>query len=132
MIDAIDALAALLEPNEAKRDNTAERPYEHEPDKLYLYPRGPDVHEIAEFDHDLERFGLSADYVLATTERKRKRAAREASVALEAKAHGYAQIVRQNREGPQAGGAALWHDIRTLTTRGFRVEIRGWRHHGPS
>lgn len=141
LIDLVDALGPLLEPTPANLDTTAGPPFIHTPGVTYLYASGPAAREPSEFDHDLQRFVLSADYVVASSERSTKQHLRSISVALDDRAGAIANTVRANREGPSVGGSQLWHDlrctvvhndIRTNRTRGFRVEIRGWRHIGPS
>lgn len=141
LIDLCDGIRPLLVAAVAGAtgDDTCERPYEHDAGVVYLYPAGPDVHEPDGLAHDIERFALNADYVLATSERATKQAQRAISVSLDAAAHAIAATVRANRVDP-VDGRHLWkwlaatvlhNDIRTLRTRGFRVQITGWRTVGP-
>lgn len=141
MLDVIDALRALLEPSPSTvtKDDTLERPFDWKANTLYLYPV-LDMHVDPESGVPpsvRENFTLEAVYVADSLgEESRKERNRAVSVALDAKAHAYADILAQN--STRAGSTRPWDYIRVasvdwdrlrqLDVRGVAVRITGWRY----
>jgi hypothetical protein len=150
LTDVCSQLSTLLEPagpGAAVRDETWAEPFFYIDDTLYVFAGPGDEHrQHGGGKQDEERFVIIAGYAMADGgERSGKQRRQEVSVALDAKAHGYAAILRANRvyPNPAAPLDRLWSDlvavlnhnaIRTVGTnavRGFTVTIRGWRLVGP-
>lgn len=146
LIAVTDALLLVLEPGTptTTRDSTASEPFIFVPDTLYLWPNGPDEHrQSGTGRQDEERFQLAGAYALADDgERRNKLRTRVISVALDDKAHLYAERIRANRHQAPAWddlAIAINHDgLRTVgsqqtkpAVRGFTFVIRGWRIVGP-
>lgn len=150
LTDVCSQLSSLLEPGptpDAARDETWAEPFFYVDNTLYVFAGPGDEHrQHGDGKQDEERFTIIAGYAMADGgERAAKLRQQEVSVALDAKAHGYAAILRANRTYPHptAPPDRLWSDlvavlnhnaIRTVGTnavRGFTVTIRGWRLVGP-
>ena len=150
LIDVCSQLSTLLEPagpNQATRDETWAEPFFFVNDTLYVYAAAGDEHsQHGDGRQDEERFAITVAYAIADGgERASKQRQQEVSVALDAKAHDYAAVIRANRVFPHTATPLnrLWSDliavlnhnaIRTVganAVRGFKVTIRGWRLVGP-
>lgn len=142
LIDVVDEIRNLLEPDGsgvAKNDDVAQ-PFSYEHNTLYAWTGGPDEHrQYGDGRADEEHFTVEIGYAVSDLgERRTKDRRRDISVALDAKAHGYAAVVRANRtRGTLWRGLAITirhNDIRTVgkdAKRGFRATITGWRTVGP-
>lgn len=148
LIDVCSQLSLLLEPGGgATRDETWAQPFFYVSDTLYVFTGPGDEHrQHGDGKQDEERFTLIVAYVVTDGgERAAKQRQQSVSIALDAKAHAYAAIVRANRVYPHTAAplARLWSDliavinhnaIRTVgknAVRGFTLTIRGWRLVGP-
>lgn len=149
LIDVSDQIRALLEPGPpgVVHNTDAAMPFFYEPNTIYAWPQGPDEHHQAgDGKQDEERFTVMAAYAVSDQgERRDKDRLRSISVALDAKAHAWAAVIRANRVLPHTALPLdrLWSDltavfnhnaIRTVgkgAVRGFTVTIRGWRLVGP-
>lgn len=150
LIDVCSQLSTLLEPTgagAATRDETWAEPFFYIDDTLYVFAGSGDEHrQHGDGAQDEERFTIIAAYAIGDGgERASKQRQQAVSIALDAKAHDYAAILRANRVYPNTALPLnrLWSDlvavlnhnaIRTVGTnavRGFTVTIRGWRLVGP-
>jgi hypothetical protein len=143
--DLIDALVALVEPTPAATlaiDHTCAEPIDPTGyfnqvttdtlATLYCYPSSRDVHEPVGSPCDRELFEVTLLYVVDDEgEQQSQQRSRAVSDELDAKAHAYLGVVRDNRSTTvwsHITGAVDYDEVRRLQVRGIAVRVSGYRY----
>lgn len=127
----VDALAALLEPTQANRDDSAARPVVYLPSTLYAWPRNEKLTPDGDGSIDQRDFRVrvawAADAGFEVAAGQRDRAT---SQAIQAKADALEAIVRANRTNAQWENiqvdAVDYETLVTNAVRGFYMDISGY------
>lgn len=139
MIDVVDALRELLEPNvggEVTADDTCAQPYEYVADTLYAWVTAHSWISVGTGEANgpseiEERFAIRVVLALSNSGEEAKLARdRDVSKALDDKAASYLSLIATHAQTPpwDSLSATVDHDfLRQFEVRGIALVVTGWR-----
>ena len=140
MLEVVDALRSLLEPDPDLVDDTAEMPFEWQPGMLYVFEDESNWSRLDTGGMIREDFVIMAVYVRPADEAPLAKRSREVTEALDARRVRYLTTIADNPSmGAASGdpdepplwshimGASLPRYLRELEVRGIAVRVVGYR-----
>lgn len=140
MLEVVEALRALLEPDPDLVDDTGEMPFTWEPDTLYVFEDESSWSRLDTGGMMREDFAIMAVYVRPADEAPLARRDRGVTETLDARRVRYLTAIAENPSMPASSGdpddPPLWSHImgaslprylRELEVRGIAVRVVGYR-----